>query len=85
MVYSAHATQKHIDSFGSEQMTDSPYSPDLASSDFHLVLSGQHFDNHAEVKDAVTSWLNSPAATSINPGIQNLVSRYAKNRHVLGD
>jgi histone-lysine N-methyltransferase SETMAR len=59
-----------------------PYSPDLAPSDFHLFLrlkkflSGQCFFNDDDVKEAV-KWLSSQAATFYE-GIQKLVPRYDK-------
>ncbi|GBL96743.1 hypothetical protein AVEN_111872-1 [Araneus ventricosus] len=66
-------------------------SPCLEPIDFHLFLqlkrflSGQHFDDDEEVKDAVASWLTSQAAIFSDAGIQNLVSRYVKCLNALGD
>jgi histone-lysine N-methyltransferase SETMAR len=65
-------------------MNHPPYSPDLASSDFHLFLhlkkflAGQRFNNDEDVKRAVQKWLSSRAATFYDEGIQKLVSRYDK-------
>ncbi|GBM10033.1 Histone-lysine N-methyltransferase SETMAR [Araneus ventricosus] len=45
-----------------------PYSPELATSDFHLFtamkkwLGGQHFADDEKLKNAVTHWLKSQAA-----------------------
>ncbi|GFU73776.1 histone-lysine N-methyltransferase SETMAR [Trichonephila clavipes] len=56
---SAMATQNHIATLGWERLHHPPYSPDLASSDFHLFpalkknLTGRHFGSNAEVKQAV--------------------------------
>ncbi|GBN72291.1 Golgi resident protein GCP60 [Araneus ventricosus] len=47
----------------------SPYSPDLAPSDFHLFLNmkeflgGQHFGSDGESENAVTTWLNELSMT----------------------
>ncbi|GBN98540.1 hypothetical protein AVEN_76044-1 [Araneus ventricosus] len=67
-----------------------PYSPDLATSDFHLFrhpkhhLGGNHYNDDAEVKTAVTSWLLDLAASFYEEGIQNLVVRYDKCLNKLG-
>jgi histone-lysine N-methyltransferase SETMAR len=68
-LHTAAQTQALITSFGWEQMSHPPYSPDLAPSDFHLFLhlkkflAGQHFNNDEDVKRAVQKWLSSQAAT----------------------
>ncbi|KDR24502.1 hypothetical protein L798_10791, partial [Zootermopsis nevadensis] len=64
----------------------SPYSPDLAPSDFHLFLhlkkflSGQcqRFENDREAEMVVTQWVPSQAADFYDTGIQKLVPRYDK-------
>ncbi|XP_055941948.1 zinc finger protein 614-like [Argiope bruennichi] len=54
-------------------------SPDLAPSDFHLFLhlksffGAQHFNDEAELKEHVTTWLKTQAATFCEEGIQKLV------------
>ncbi|GFX61939.1 HTH_48 domain-containing protein [Trichonephila clavipes] len=71
-------------SFGWEQIDHSPYSPDLAPSDFHLLrylkefLGGKRFDTADEVKEEVQDWLSSQAADVYDLGIQKLVERYDK-------
>ena len=61
--HSAAQTQDLITSFRWEQMDHPPYSPDLAPSDFHLVLhlkkflSGKRFDDDDDLKDAVQKWI----------------------------
>ncbi|GBL86038.1 hypothetical protein AVEN_89093-1 [Araneus ventricosus] len=61
--------------------TTTPYSPDLATSDFHLFrhlkhhLGGNHYNDDVEVKTAVTSWLLEQAASFYEEDIQNLVVR----------
>ncbi|GBM24462.1 hypothetical protein AVEN_41107-1 [Araneus ventricosus] len=67
-----------------------PYSPDLAPSDFHLFrhlkhhLCGNHYNDDEDVKTAVTSWLSEQAASFYEEGIQNLVVRYDKCLNKLG-
>ena len=61
-----------------------PYSPDLATSDFHpflclkKFLAGQHFLNNDDVKEAVKKWLSSQAAMFYRERIQTLVPCYDK-------
>ncbi|GBL99130.1 hypothetical protein AVEN_64125-1 [Araneus ventricosus] len=84
-------TQQLIESFVWEQMIHTSYRLDLEPSNFllflHLkrLLSDQHFDDDEEVKDVLTSWLTSQAATLYDAGIQNLISRYSKFLNVLGN
>ena len=58
-----------------------PYSPDLASSDFHLflhlkkLLAGRKFDDDDEVQEEVMTWFKLQAADFCDSGIQKLVSR----------
>ncbi|GBN56310.1 hypothetical protein AVEN_224543-1 [Araneus ventricosus] len=79
------------ESFGCEQINHSPYSPDMAPSEFQLFLNmkrffnGLRFDDDEEVKDAVTSRLTSQAPRFYNSSIQNLVSRYDKCLNMLVD
>jgi hypothetical protein len=69
---------------GKIQFDHSPYSPDLAPSDFHLFLhlkkclAGQPFLNIDGVKEAAKKWLSSQAAMFYEKGIQKLVPRYDK-------
>ncbi|GBM20652.1 hypothetical protein AVEN_230238-1 [Araneus ventricosus] len=68
-----------------------PYSLDLAPSDFHLFtamkkwLGGQHFADDEELKNAVTHWLKSQAATLYAEGIGKLVKRCDKCLNNGGD
>ncbi|GFW17075.1 histone-lysine N-methyltransferase SETMAR [Trichonephila clavipes] len=58
------------------------YSPDLTPSDFHLFLhlksflAGKHFNNDKELKENVSNWLKTQAATFYEEGIEKLVPRY---------
>ncbi|GFU36467.1 histone-lysine N-methyltransferase SETMAR [Trichonephila clavipes] len=56
--------------------------PDLIPSDFHLFLhlksflAGKHFNNDKELKENVSNWLKTQAATFYEEGIEKLVPRY---------
>ncbi|GFU56888.1 histone-lysine N-methyltransferase SETMAR [Trichonephila clavipes] len=60
----------------------SSYSPDLTPSDFQLFLhlksflAGKHFNNDKELKENVSNWLKTQAATFYEEGIEKLVPRY---------
>ena len=65
-------------------MDHTPYSPDLAPSDFHLFLhlkkflGGERFDGDCDLKDAVQKWLTSQADAFYEEGLQKLVPHYDK-------
>jgi len=67
-----------------------PYSPDLASSDFHLFLrlkkhlAGKMFDEDDEVQEEIT-WFKGLAADFYDSGIQKLVPRLNKYLGNAGD
>ncbi|GFU40925.1 histone-lysine N-methyltransferase SETMAR [Trichonephila clavipes] len=56
--------------------------PDLTPSDFHLFLhlksflAGKYFNNDKELKENVSNWLKTQAATFYEEGIEKLVPRY---------
>jgi len=78
--HTAATTQNLITTFGWEQFDHLPYSPDLAPSDFHLFLhlksflAGRQLHND-EVKETVTTYCASQAASFYDEGIQKLVQR----------
>jgi hypothetical protein len=78
----AAATQDLIATFGWEQFDHPPYSPDLATRNFHVFrhlktfLGGRRF--HDKVKEAVNTWFASQAASFYDSGIQKLVPRCNK-------
>jgi len=82
--HTANLTQNLITSFDQEQLDHSPYSPDLAPSDYHLFLhtkthlAGQRHTDDDEVQTTVMQWLSNQAATFFDNGIQKLVPRYDK-------
>ncbi|KAJ4447710.1 hypothetical protein ANN_09718 [Periplaneta americana] len=83
--HTARRTAAILTEFGWELFEHSPYSPDLASSDFHVFLhlkkflfSGERFGNDEELKTSVTRWFHSQAAEFYDRGIQKLTPRYDK-------
>ncbi|GFT08575.1 histone-lysine N-methyltransferase SETMAR [Trichonephila clavipes] len=71
-----------LERFGWDVFGHPSYSPDLTPSDFHLFLhlksflAGKHFNNDKELKENVSNWLKTQAATFYEEGIEKLVSRY---------
>ncbi|GBM07240.1 hypothetical protein AVEN_261914-1 [Araneus ventricosus] len=61
--HTAAQTTALLEFFGWGVLDHLPYSPDLATSDFHLFhqpkhhLGGNHYNDDEDVKTAVTSWL----------------------------
>jgi histone-lysine N-methyltransferase SETMAR len=79
--HTAAATQDIITTFGWEQFEHPPYNPDLAPSDFHMLLHLKIFlgcrrFHDDKVKEAINMWFASQAASFYDAGIQKLVSRY---------
>ncbi|GFU78215.1 histone-lysine N-methyltransferase SETMAR [Trichonephila clavipes] len=68
--------------FGWDVFGHPSYSPDLTPSDFHLFLhfksflADKHFNNDKELKENVSNWLKTQAATFSEEGIEKLVPRY---------
>jgi len=68
-----------------------PYSPDLAPSDFHLLVhlkkhvAGKKFDDDDEVKEEVMAWFKEQEADFYDSGIQKLVPRLNKCLDNAGD
>ncbi|GFV83012.1 histone-lysine N-methyltransferase SETMAR [Trichonephila clavipes] len=68
--------------FGWDVFGHPSYSPDLTPSDFHLFLhlksflAGKNFNNDKELKENVSNWLKTQAATFYEEGIEKLVPRY---------
>ena len=69
----------------------SPYSPDLAPSDFLLFgtlkesLRGRHISNDEEVKTTVRKWLKTQLVEFYNEGIFVLIKRWEKAVQKVGD
>ncbi|GFV10484.1 mariner Mos1 transposase [Trichonephila clavipes] len=89
--HTSRTTRELIESFGSKILDHAPYSPNLASSDFHLFRylkhnhGGKRFSDNGEVKAAVNCWLSDQAADFFEEGFQNLFLRYDKCVNKLGN
>ena len=76
--------------YGQKDLSDSPYTPDLTPSDYHLfgpkkkILGGQKFAPDTEVQSVVRQWLGQQPASFIGSGIQKLVDRWDKCLNKLG-
>ncbi|GFV45079.1 HTH_48 domain-containing protein [Trichonephila clavipes] len=84
-LHTARRTITVLTEFEWELFDPPPYSPDPASSDFHVFLhlkkflsSSESFSNDGELKKSVTRWFSSQAAEFYVRGIQKLISRYDK-------
>ncbi|GBO05209.1 hypothetical protein AVEN_257476-1 [Araneus ventricosus] len=81
-------TQGILRQFKWDVFNHSPYSPDLAPSDYRLFtymkkwLRAQYFADDEELQDAVTSWLNSREAEFYAVMICTLVKHYDKSDYV---
>jgi histone-lysine N-methyltransferase SETMAR len=75
--HTAAATQDLIATFGWEQFNHSPYSPDLAPSEFHVFLhlntflGFRRFDGDNEVKEAVNTCFALHVVSFYDAWIQN--------------
>jgi hypothetical protein len=77
----ATAMQDLITTFGWEQFDHPPYSPDSASSDFHMFLHLKTFLGgwwFHKVKEAINTQFAAKTASFYDAGIQKLVPRYDK-------
>ncbi|GFV27120.1 histone-lysine N-methyltransferase SETMAR [Trichonephila clavipes] len=75
------ADEKVLQSFMNVRVLRWIESPDLTPSDFHLFLhlksflAGKHLNNNKELKENVSNWLKTQAATFYEEGIEKLVPR----------
>jgi len=73
------------------RFSTTPYSPDLAPSDYHLFtkmkvwLATRCFHANEELMDGVNNWLHNLAVPSFEEGLYKLVSRYDKCLNVDGN
>jgi histone-lysine N-methyltransferase SETMAR len=78
-------TRALLEHFNWELFDHPPYSPDLASSDYHLItylknwLGSQRFnDNEDSLQSVVETLLSSQAADFFDTGVQKLIPRHDK-------
>jgi len=89
--HSAHNATALLEKFKWDIMDHPPYSPDLAPSDFHLILhlkkhlARKKFDDDDEVQEEVMTWFKVLAADFYDSGIQKLVPRLNKYLDNAGD
>jgi histone-lysine N-methyltransferase SETMAR len=89
--HAAARMQAMLQESGWEVFEHTAYSPDLASSDFHLFpklkefLGGRRFKSDEEVKYTIKEWLNGQEAEVYDEGIQKLITCYDKCLNVGGD
>jgi hypothetical protein len=92
MLVRAHCSRKidALETLKFEFLSHSPYSPNLAPSDFHFFphlkmdLKRTHFTSDDEVKQAVTSWIKQRTEFFID-GMRKLVLRWEKCIERQGD
>jgi len=78
----ALATQKKLTYLGFQCLDHPPYSPDLASSDYHMFpglkkqLKGHHFSSDAEVIAATETWLDGQPSEFFLSGLQKCYEVY---------
>jgi len=88
--HTAARTNALIKLFNWEIFDHPPYSPDLATSNYHLFtkikvwLATHCFHTNKELMDGVNNWLHNLAAPFFDEGLQKLVSRYNKCLNVDG-
>ena len=76
---------------GIDILNHSPYSPDLAPSDYYLFpkmkkeLRGKKFTSDKEVKDAVLAFFSDKGKTFFYEGIHKLIERSEKCIRVAGE
>ena len=89
--HSANQTTATLSSFKWEVLQHPTYSPDLASSDFHLFgplkqhLSGERFPDDDAVERAVCAWFRQQPQEFYAVGFQGLVKRLDKCLNWYGD
>ena len=85
------ATQKKLAYLGSHCLDHPPYSPDLASSDYHLFpglkkqLKGRNFSSDAEVIAAEETSLDGQSSEFFLSGLQKLEQRAKKCIELRGE
>ena len=80
----ARPVKTYLETLKWKVLTLSPYSPDVAPSDYHLFrsmahsLAHQHFRSYEEVKKWIDSWIASKEASFFRDGIRQLPEIWEK-------
>jgi len=87
----ALATQKKLAYLGFLHLVHPPYSPDLASSDYHLFpglkkpIKGRNFSSDVEVIAAAETWLDRKPSELFLSGLQKLEQQAKKCTELHGE
>jgi len=87
----ALATKKKLAYLGFQCLDHTPYSPDLAPSDYHLFpglkkqMKGRHFSSDAEVIAAAETWLDGQTSTFFFNALKKLEQRAKKCIELRGE
>jgi hypothetical protein len=80
--HTAACTRALPQHFKGELFDHTPYSPDIAPSDYHLFtylknwLQSRRFNNNEKLMEGVETWLSSQVADFFDTGIQKLIPWY---------
>ncbi|VVC35246.1 Ribonuclease H-like domain,Winged helix-turn-helix DNA-binding domain [Cinara cedri] len=80
----AQVVKTYLETLKWDVLPHSPYSPDLAPSDYYLFrsmqhgLADQHFSNYEEVKNWIDSWIAEKPAEFFRKGIRELPEKWEK-------
>ena len=89
--HTARATIDALEALKFEVLSQPPYSPDLAPSDFHFFphlkrdLKGTHLSSDDEAKQSVTSWIKQRTPEFFIDGMPKLVLLWEKCIERQGD
>ena len=87
----ALGSHKKLAYLGFQWLDNTPYSPDLAPSGYHLFpglkkqLKGGHFSSDAEVINAAKTWLDGQLSEFVLSGLQKLEQRAKKCIELRGE
>jgi len=89
--HTAKATVEVINSLGWELLPHTPYSPDIAPSDYHLFramenhMRNRHFRTREDVENEIKMFFASTDVNFYKSGIYDLVQRWEKVTEANGD
>ena len=89
-IHKSAATLRVMDEIGFDLLDHSPYSPDLAPSDFYIFrhmkkrLRGKHFENADDLREEVNSFLHEQSSDFFKNAFSELIVRWQKCVNVNG-